>query len=375
MSVFNEAIRNFLSPINQLLDDEKITEIMINGPKDIFIEKDGLLIKTPAKFRDEDDLRSAVRAIAQSVGRIIDNEHPFLDAYMSDGSRVSVVIPPLSKAGTTVTIRKFSQKKLGLKDLIDKGSLSKEAARFLDICVFLGKNVLVSGGTGSGKTTMLNVLGQRIPAGQRLITIEDSLELQIETEHVVNLVSRKGDEAKNLPPVSIRDLVHSAMRMRPDRIVVGEVRSEEALDLIQVMNTGHHGSMGTIHANNPKDACVRLEMLCLLGDTKIPPELMRLMISSAVQVIVHCERLSDGSRKTIAITEVCGLDQGKNYLVKDIFRFVQKNKDTQTGKIEGEMVPCDYVPTFFEEIRVNKLPFPRESFQGPAWVSALKKSA
>ncbi|MDH4466677.1 MAG: ATPase, T2SS/T4P/T4SS family [Bacteriovoracaceae bacterium] len=375
MSVFNEAIRNFLSPINQFLDDEKITEIMINGPKDIFIEKDGVLIKTPAKFHDEDDLRSAVRAIAQSVGRIIDNEHPYLDAYMTDGSRVAVIIPPLAKAGTIVTIRKFSAKKLGLKDLIDKGSLSKEAARFLDICVYLGKNILVSGGTGSGKTTMLNVLGQRIPAGQRLITIEDSLELQIDANHVVNLVSRKADPGKNLEAITIRNLVHSAMRMRPDRLVVGEVRGDEALDLVQVMNTGHHGSMGTIHANNPKDACIRLEMLCLLGDTKIPAELMRLMISSAVQVIVHCERLPDGSRRTLAICELLGLDALKNYVVKDIFRFVQKNKDTQTGKIEGEIVPCDYVPSFFEEIRVNKLPFPKENFQGPSWVTALKKSA
>jgi pilus assembly protein CpaF len=375
MSVFNEAIRNFLSPINSFLDDDKVTEIMVNGPKEIFIEKDGILIKTPAKFRDEDDLSSAVRAIAQSVGRMIDQDHPYLDAHMSDGSRVAVIIPPLAKAGTTVTIRKFSAKKLGLKDLIEKNSLSKEAARFLDICVYLGKNILVSGGTGSGKTTMLNVLGQRIPSTQRLITIEDSLELQIEANHVVSLVSRKADPGKNLAAVTIRDLVHSAMRMRPDRLVVGEVRSDEALDLVQVMNTGHHGSMGTIHANNPKDACIRLEMLCLLGDTKIPPQLMRLMISSAVQVIVHCERLPDGQRRTISICELVGLDNAQNYLVRDIFRFVQKSRDSQTGRIDGELVPCDYIPSFFEEIRVNKLPFPKENFHGPAWVSALKKSA
>ncbi len=375
MSVFNDAISNLLSPIGDLLDDPGVSEVMINGYKEIFVEKKGLVYKTENQFPNEDALISAMRAIAQSVGRVIDNDNPRLDARLPDGSRIHVVLPPMAKNGTTVAIRKFSKEKLTLNDLIEFGSLSKTAARFLDICIYLGKNIIVSGGTGSGKTTMLNVLGSRIPKTQRLLIIEDAAELQVKAEHVVNFETRKADPTRGITEVDIRDLVISAMRLRPDRIIVGEVRGEEALDLIQVMNTGHDGSMGTVHANNPIDACTRLETLCLMGDTKIPPDAVRKMVASAMQVIVQCSRYHDGGRRTSHISEILGIDKNGNYISRDIFRWVQTGKDPETGKYVGEMVPCNYVPTFFEDIVVNKLPFPKSNFLSPDWYNDLKKQA
>jgi pilus assembly protein CpaF len=281
----------------------------------------------------------------------------------------------MAKNGTTVAIRKFSKEKLTLNDLISYGSISKSAARFLDICIHLGKNIIVSGGTGSGKTTMLNVLGSRIPKTERLLIIEDASELQIKAEHVVQFETRKADPTRGTTEITIRELVISAMRLRPDRIIVGEVRGEEALDLIQVMNTGHDGSMGTVHANNPVDACTRLETLCLMGDTKIPPDAIRKMVGSAMQIIVQCSRYHDGGRRTSHISEITGIDERGNYISRDIFRWVQTGKNHETGKIEGEMIPCNYVPTFFEDIVVNKLPFPKANFISPEWYSKLKREA
>ncbi len=372
-SVFSDAISNFLKPIKDLLDDEQVTEIMINGPKDIFIEKKGLVYKTPNQFADEDALMSAIRSIAQSVGRIIDQDNPRLDARLPNGSRIHAVLPPMAKNGTTVAIRKFSKEKLTLKDLINFGSLSQIGARFLDVCVFLGKNLIVSGGTGSGKTSMLNVLGGRIPKTQRLLIIEDAAELQINAEHVVNFETRKEDPSKGIKEIGIRELVKSAMRLRPDRIIVGEVRGDEALDLIQVMNTGHDGSMGTVHANSPVDACIRLETLCLMGDIKIPPDAIRKMVASAMQVIVQCARFHDGGRRVSHISEILGVDDHGRYISRDIFRWLQTGKDPQTGKIIGEMVPCGYVPKFFEEIVINKLPFPKSNFEVPDWAEKILK--
>jgi len=375
MSVFSDAIANLLHPIKDLLEDESVSEVMINGPFEIFVEKKGLVYKTENQFPNEDALISAMRAIAQSVGRVIDSDNPRLDARLPDGSRIHVVLPPMAKNGTTVAIRKFSKEKLTLNDLIAFGSISKTAARFLDICIHLGKNIIVSGGTGSGKTTMLNVLGSRIPKTQRLIIIEDAAELQVKAEHVVNFETRKADPTRGTTEVTIRDLVISSMRLRPDRIIVGEVRGEEALDLIQVMNTGHDGSMGTVHANNPVDACTRLETLCLMGDIKIPPDAIRKMVASAMQIIVQCSRYHDGGRRTSHISEILGVDKNGNYISRDIFRWVQTGKDPETGDYVGEMVPCNYVPTFFEDIVVNKLPFPKSSFLAPNWYNDLKKQA
>ncbi|MGB0454701.1 MAG: CpaF family protein [Bacteriovoracaceae bacterium] len=374
--VFQNAIRSFLAPITDLLDDPSVSEIMINGPSEIFVEKKGLVYKVENQFPNEDALLSAIRSIAQSVGRVIDDDNPRLDARLPDQSRIHAVLPPMARRGTTVAIRKFSEEKLGLNDLIEFGSLSKMGARFLDICVHLGKNVVVSGGTGSGKTTMLNVLGSRIPDTQRLLIIEDAAELQIHSNHVVNFETRKADPTRGIGSVSIRDLVISAMRLRPDRVIVGEVRGDEALDLIQVMNTGHDGSMGTVHANNPVDACTRLETLCLMGDTKIPPDAIRKMVASAMQIIVQCSRYHDGGRRTSHISEILGIDANGNYIARDIFRWVQTGKDPETGKYIGEMVPCNYVPTFFNDIVVNKLPFPKSNFIAPDWAKAqIKKAA
>jgi pilus assembly protein CpaF len=375
MSVFSDAIANLLHPIKDLLDDEGVSEVMINGPFEVFVERKGLVYKTENKFPNEDALISAMRAIAQSVGRVIDADNPRLDARLPDGSRIHVVLPPMAKNGTTVAIRKFAKEKLTLNDLIDFGSLSKTAARFLDICIFLGKNIIVSGGTGSGKTTMLNVLGSRIPKTQRLLIIEDAAELQVKAQHVVNFETRKADPARGITEVTIRELVVSAMRLRPDRIIVGEVRGEEALDLIQVMNTGPDGSMGTVHANNPVDACTRLETLCLMGDIKIPPDAIRKMVASAMQIIVQCSRYHDGGRRTSHISEILGIDKNGNYISRDIFKWVQTGKDPETGLYLGEMVSCNYVPTFFEDIIVNKLPFPKSSFLSPEWYNELKKQA
>lgn len=374
--VFQDAINNFLSPIKDLLEDSDVSEIMINGPFEIFAEKKGLVFLTENKFGGEEDILAAMRAIAQSVGKPLDSDNPRLDARLPNGSRIHVVIPPMARNGTTVAIRKFSEEKLTLKDLINFGSMSADAARFLDICIYLSKNVIVSGGTGSGKTTMLNVLGTRIPDTQRLLIIEDSTELQIHAQHVVNFEARQEDPAAGVGAVTIRDLVESAMRLRPDRIIVGEVRGEEALDLIQVMNTGHDGSMGTVHANTPSDACTRLETLALMGDTQIPPDAIRKMIGSAMQIIVQCSRYHDGGRRTSHISEILGLDEHGRYISRDIFKWVQTGKDPETGKYIGEMVPCGYVPSFFEDIIVNKLPFPKSKFIPPEWYrKSLKEAA
>lgn len=376
-SVFQDAISNFLKPIKDLLDDPEVTEIMINGPFEIFIEKKGLVTKTKNKFDDEEALLASMRSIAQSVGRVIDSENPRLDARLPDGSRIAVVLPPMAKNGTTVAIRKFSEEKLGLKDLIDFGSLSNEGARFLDCCMYLGKNTLVSGGTGSGKTTMLNVLGSRMPRNQRLLIIEDSSELQIKTDHVVQFETRRGNPNMGIKPVSIRDLLESALRLRPDRIIVGEVRGPEALDLLNAMGTGHEGSMGTVHANSPIDACTRLETLCLMDETRIPPEAIKTMVASALNLIVQCHRYHDGGRRTSHISEVLGVDEYGRYIVKDIFRWMQTGKDSETGLFEGEMVATGYVPTFFHEFVANKLPFPKSNFKAPEWFKKipLKKVA
>jgi len=378
MSVFSDAISNFLAPIKNLLDDDSVTEIMINGPKEIFVEIKGQVYKTPNQFEDEATLLSAVRSIAQSVNRIIDGDNPRLDARLPNGSRIHAVLPPMAKCGTTVAIRKFSKEKLSFKDLVNFGSLSSAAARFLDVCVHLGKNIIVSGGTGSGKTTMLNVLGSRIPKTERLIIIEDAVELQIHAEHVVQFETRKPDEMRGVGEVSIRELVLSAMRLRPDRIIVGEVRGDEALDLIQVMNTGHSGSMGTVHANSPVDACTRLETLCLMGDTKVPADAIRKMIASAMQIIVQCSRYHDGGRRTAQISEILGIDEHGRYIGRDIFKWVQTGRDETTGKYIGEMIGCNYVPTFYNDIVVNKFPFQKNLFAPPEWAAengTVKKKA
>jgi pilus assembly protein CpaF len=355
------AVESYLSPVSDLWSDPTVTEILINGPEEIFFERKGKLEKADgAKFASEDDLRAAVNAIAGSIGRRINNEEPRLDARLADGSRIHAVIPPCSLKGTTVAIRKFTQAKITMKDYIKLGAITPDASSFLEICQFLGKNVLVSGGTGSGKTTLLSLLCSRIPKGYRIIVIEDAAELAIEYEHVVRFETRMPDEqGKN--EVSMRDLLKSALRLRPDRIIVGEVRGSEGMELIQAMNTGHKGSMGTIHANSPNDALVRLEALAMGSDAKISEKALQYSIAGAVEMIVQISRLSDGSRRVMSIAEVRGLDKDFNYSVVPIYQMGPLVRGAD-GKLVGQLQPTGELPSFMGEIEDNKIPFPRAKF-------------
>lgn len=365
MGVFEDSIQTFLAPIAEYLREDQVSEILVNGPHEVFVERQGLLQKTNAQFANEEALQAAVRNIAQFVGRRIDAENPTLDARLPDGSRIAAVFPPCSRKGTTLAVRKFSKNSPKFGDLINKGALSKDAARFLDIGVYLAKNIIVSGGTGSGKTTLLNVLGSRIPKNQRLIIMEDSSELKIQTDHVINFETKAAD-AEGKGEVSIRDLVRASLRLRPDRIIVGEVRGPEALDLITAMNTGHGGSMGTTHANSPYDALVRLETLAMMGSTHVPEAALRRQISSAVHLVVQIRRMQDGSRKVVQITEVLpDLDLQGRYQLRDIYRFIQRGK-TPEGRIVGEIIPL-HPPTFLSEIELNRIPFGPEKFTPPDW--------
>jgi pilus assembly protein CpaF len=365
-SVFEDSIGTFLSPIVAFLNDDSVSEVMINGPQEIFVERKGLIEKTTATFRDEQSLMAAVRNIAQFVGRRIDEDNPVLDARLPDGSRICAVLPPCSRKGTTMSIRKFSKGVPTFVDMINRGSITKDAARFLDVCIFLAKNTIISGGTGSGKTTLLNVLGSRIPGHQRVLIIEDSSELKINTDHAVFFETKHADE-EGKGGVSIRDLIRAALRLRPDRIVVGEVRGPEALDLITAMNTGHGGSMGTAHANTPYDALVRLETLAMMGDSNVPPAAIRRQIAAAIHLVVQIKRMSDGSRRVTHISEVIPeVDEHGKYQIRDIYRFIQRGR-TQDGKIVGELIPIGNLPTFMHEIETNRLPFTRDKFAAPDW--------
>jgi pilus assembly protein CpaF len=333
---------------------------MINGHDEIFVEIKGKIHKTAAKFENEASLLAAARNISQFVGKPVSVEEPILDARLPDGSRICAVIPPCAKNGTTIAIRKFSKEKLGLKDLINFGSMNADMARFLDLCVILKKNILVSGGTGSGKTTLLNVLGSRIPGNERLLIIEDTAELQIKSNHVVRFETKHKDfEGKG--EVTIRDLIRASLRLRPDRIIVGEVRGAEALELIQAMNTGHDGSAGTLHANNPVQAMNRLETLCMIADTGVPAQVIRAQIADAVHLVVQANRLRDGSRKTTYISECCGVDDNGRYIMRDLFVFKQTGTD-EKGKIIGEHVTTGNVPSFAGDIQAAGLPFPLQIF-------------
>jgi pilus assembly protein CpaF len=361
MSVFEASVQVFLAPVLHFLKDDSVTEVMINGPNNIFIERRGFIEKTDVKFEDANALMAAIRNISQFVGRPIDEERPFLDARLPDGSRIHAVVPPIAKSGATVCIRKFSKEKLQLKDLIAKGALNAETARFLDVCLYLKKNIMISGGTGSGKTTMLNILASRCQPEQRIVVLEDSSELKIYNQHVVYFEARPADEyGKGL--VTLRDLVKSSLRLRPDRVIVGEVRGGEALDLISSMNTGHSGSMGTVHSNNPKECLTRLETLALMTDSEVPVQAVRAQVAAAINVVVQLSRIADGSRKVTHISEGLGMDLRGNYITNDVYLFEQTGRSTD-GKVLGALNPTGNLPSFMREIEVNHLPFPREMFQ------------
>ena len=374
LDVFKDSIDTFLTPVKEYLNDDSVSEIMINGPQEIFVEKGGLIERVSAQFNDEQALQAAVRNIAQSVGRRIDEDHPTLDARLPDGSRIHAVLPPCSRKGTTLSIRKFKRGELSFMDLIRFGSLSKDAARFLDICVYLSKNVIVSGGTGSGKTSLLNVLGGRIPKSQRIIIIEDASELRVKADHVVYFETKPPNESGK-GAVSIRDLVRSSLRLRPDRIVVGEVRGPEAIDLITAMNTGHGGSMGTTHANSPYEALIRLETLSMMGDTQVPVSAIRRQIAGAIHIVVQVSRMNDGSRRVTHISEILPeVDEAGRYKVRDLYLYVQRGR-TKDGKVVGELVPTGNLPTWFNEITVNRLPFKKEKFAPPEWYRGSNERA
>ncbi len=372
MSVFETSVQVFLAPVLKFLKDESVTEIMINGPHHIFIERNGFVEKVDAKFEDENSLMAAVRNISQFVGRPIDNEHPFLDARLPDGSRIHAVVPPVARNGTTVAIRKFSKDRLTLKDLISRGSLTPDAARFMDVCLYLKKNIIISGGTGTGKTTILGIMASRVQPGQRIVVLEDSAELKVHSDHVVFFEARPADEFGK-GQVTLRDLVKSSLRLRPDRVIVGEVRGSEALDLISSMNTGHSGSMGTVHSNNPRECLTRLETLALMSDTEVPVQAVRAQVAAAINMIVQLSRMQDGSRKVTHISEGLGMDLNGNYKTHDIFLFEQTGRD-QDGKVLGELTATGAIPSFMREIEVNQLPFTREMLKPakPTSNSAVK---
>lgn len=363
MSVFETSVQVFLAPVLKFLKDDSVTEVMINGPHTIFIERRGLVEKTDAKFEDESALMAAVRNISQFVGRPIDSERPFLDARLPDGSRIHAVVPPVARNGTTVAIRKFSKERLALKDLIARGALTNEAARFLDVCLYLKKNIIVSGGTGSGKTTILGILASRCLPNQRIVVLEDSAELKIHNEHVVFMEARPADEYGK-GQVTLRDLVKSSLRLRPDRVIVGEVRAGEAMDLISSMNTGHSGSMGTVHSNNPKECLTRLETLALMNESEVPVQAVRAQVAAAIQIVIQLSRMQDGSRKVTHISEGIGMDLQGNYRVNDIYLFEQTGRD-KDGKILGEQKPTGNLPSFMREIEVNHLPLTRDMLKAP----------
>ncbi len=354
-SIFEDSLAEFLKPIKALLDDPSITEVMINGASEIFYEVKGKIKKSDCSFENESALLAAARNISQFVGKRVSELEPIVDARLPDGSRICIVIPPCAKNGTTIAIRKFAKEKLGLKDLIQFGAMSSDMARFLDVATVLKRNILVSGGTGSGKTTLLNVLGSRIPGNERTLILEDTAELQIKSQHVVRFETKHKDfEGKG--EVTIRDLMKAALRLRPDRIIVGEVRGSEALDLIQAMNTGHEGSMGTVHANNCFQAMNRLETLCMLGDLGVPAQVIRNQVAEAVQMVVQANRLRDGSRKLTSITEILGHD-GDKYITREIFRFKQTGW-SEESKIIGHHEATGEEPGFKEMIQSSGMNFP-----------------
>jgi len=348
--VFNEALR--LGPLEDLLADESVSEIMVNGPSHIYVERRGRLELTGLQFLDDASVMAVIERIVSPIGRRIDESQPYVDARLADGSRVNAIIPPLALSGPTVTIRKFSKKALGVEDFIKFGTWTRNAAEFMQACVILRKNVIVAGGTGSGKTTLLNLLSGFIPHGERIVTVEDAAELKLVQPHVVRLEARPPN-IEGRGAVTIRDLVKNCLRMRPDRIIVGECRGGEALDMLQAMNTGHDGSLTTVHANSPRDVVSRLETMVLMSGMELPSRAIREQIASAVDIVIHESRLSDGSRKVVAISEVTGLE-GNQIVMQDIFAFKQTGVDAN-GKIVGEFRPTGAVPTFYETFRSRGL--------------------
>ncbi len=338
-------------PLEELLADDSISEIMVNGPNQIWVERGGKIVESNVRFADEDHVRRIIDRIIAPLGRRCDETSPMVDARLPDGSRVNVIIPPLCLNGPTLTIRKFSKKPLKAQDLITRGSATAELVEFLRACVISRINVVVAGGTGTGKTTMLNVLSSFIPADERIITIENAAEIQLQQRHVVTLESRAAN-VEGRGEISMRDLVINSLRMRPDRIVVGECRAGETLDMLQAMNTGHDGSMTTLHANSPRDAIRRMETMVLMSGMDLPIRAIREQIASAVDLIVQLERMQDGSRRITQVTEIVGLENDV-VAMQDLFVF--QHQGMRDGKIAGKIIPTGLRPQFMDQIQQHNL--------------------
>jgi len=354
-------------PIQPLLDRDDISEVMVNGPNQVYIEQRGKLTLSNVKFVDNDHILRVIERIVTPLGRRIDESSPMVDARLPDGSRVNAIIPPLSLVGPVITIRKFNKDPLKIDDLIRFGSMTPEFAEFVRAAVVAGANVIISGGTGSGKTTLLNVLSSFIPENERILTIEDAAELQLQQPHCVRLEARPANnEGKGR--IAIRDLVVNALRMRPDRIVVGECRGGEALDMLQAMNTGHDGSLTTIHSNSARDTLNRIETMVLMAGMELPLRAIRQQIASAIDLIVHQSRLRDGSRKVVQASEVVGME-GDTIVMQDVFRFEQTGID-ENGKILGELLPTGLRPRINDRIEDAGIHLPPSVFglnEGTAW--------
>ncbi len=349
-------------PIQPLLDDPEVTEVMVNGPYHVYVERKGKLLKTSIRFVDDDHVMRIIERIVAPIGRRVDESSPMVDARLPDGSRVNIIIPPLALNGPCITIRKFFRRRLTMEDLIRFGSVTPEFAIFAEAVVKARLNIIVSGGTGSGKTTLLNILSGYIPNDERIVTIEDAAELQLQQEHVVRLEARPPNiEGKGA--IRIRDLVINALRMRPDRIVVGEVRGGEALDMLQAMNTGHDGSLTTLHSNGPRDTLARLETMVLMAGMDLPLRAIRQQIASAVDLIIHVSRMRDGSRKVVAATEVLGME-GDTILLQDIFKF--EIEGFEDGKVVGELRPTGIRPRLVERLIEHDIHLGPEIFGLPS---------
>jgi len=347
-----------LGPLQLLIEDETITEVMVNGAKNIYVERAGKIVRAPITFESNEHVMRIIERIVNPLGRRIDESSPYVDARLMDGSRVNAVIPPISLVGPVLTIRKFAKKPITVEQLIQFGSITSEAIEFLSACVRSRLNIVVSGGTGSGKTTLLNVLSGFIPSDERILTIENAAELQLRQEHVVTLESRPAN-IEGRGEITIRDLVINSLRMRPDRIVVGECRGDEALDMLQAMNTGHDGSMTTAHSNSPRDTLSRLETMTLMAGMELPVRAIREQISSAVDLIVHQDRMRDGSRKVVSITEVTGME-GDVITTTDLFTFEQMGYEN--GKLIGKLRPTGLRPKFMDKIEASGIHLPASIF-------------
>jgi pilus assembly protein CpaF len=347
-----------LGPLQPLLEDGSITEIMVNGPKNIYIERAGKIHRMPITFESDDHVMRIIDRIVAPLGRRIDESSPYVDARLDDGSRVNAIIPPISLVGPVLTIRKFPENPITLEQLVGYGTLTEEIIEFLRACVIARLNIVISGGTGSGKTTLLNVMSQFIPSDERIVTIENAAELQLRQDHVVTLESRPPN-IEGTGEITIRQLVINSLRMRPDRIIVGEIRDEAALDMLQAMNTGHDGSMTTAHSNSPRDSLARVETMVMMAGMDLPVRAIREQVASAIDLVVHQERMRDGDRKVVQITEISGME-GDVITMTDLFVFEQTGYEE--GKVIGRFRPTGLRPKFIEQIEASGIHLPASIF-------------